>query len=94
MILSEQILLDLLEDDSLKTRGPDFYSLTVEDPHYISPVQMANLYTNSALLVTVMIFLKEELWLQNENDKRLEEKTSYKDFIIPFFAKELSAVFF
>lgn len=81
MNLSQETLLKLLNGENEKTPK-------------LSPIQLAILYTNSALLVTVMEFLKEQLWLQDQADKRLGEDTSYNDFITPMFHCELSALDF
>ncbi|WP_412469632.1 MULTISPECIES: hypothetical protein [unclassified Halobacteriovorax] len=64
------------------------------DTSDFTPTQLAGLYTNSALLVTIMDFLKDELWLKKQEDKRNGQKTSYKDFISPLFEDELEAVSF
>jgi precorrin-6B methylase 2 len=50
-------------------------------------VELADLYTASALLVTMADFLKEELWLQKE--KKLSE-----EFLAPYFSEELKSVEF
>lgn len=93
MNLSHKTQLELLnENDQLI--GPNFYSLKEEDPGFLNPEQMALLYTNSALLVTIMGFLKEQLWLSNKKDRRNGEETSYEDFITPLFNKELTSILF
>lgn len=57
MSISELMFLNLLEGK----KG---------DTTEFSPIQLASLYTNSAFLVTVMDFLKDELWLQKQEDKK------------------------
>lgn len=94
MILSQQTLLHLLDEDSTKEHNSIFYSLKEKDPGFLSPIQMAHLYTNSALLITVMNFLSEELWLQDKEDQKTNIKTSYEDFISAFLFEELEPVFF
>jgi hypothetical protein len=94
MNLSEQTLLDLLIDSNSKSLSQDFYSLRKDEEGYLSPSQMAALYTNSALLVTIMNFLKDQLWIQNATDKKCGQQTSYEEFITPFFSKELLPILF
>ncbi len=94
MKLSQQTLLDLLEGPNLKSTRPNFYSLKKGDSGFLTPIQMAHLYINSALLVTIMGFLKEQLWLKNKEDKKNKKKTSYENFISPFFINELAPIFF
>jgi precorrin-6B methylase 2 len=77
MKISKKTLLDLLED-----KPNSLYDL--------SPIQLAHLYVNSALLVTVMDFIKDQLWL--ENNKKIG--TTYKDFITPFFKEDLISIDF
>ena len=86
MNLSEKTQLNLLEGS--QTNNLDSI------PFDLTPIEMANLYTNSALLVTIMGFLKEQLWLQNKEDNKTGNKTSYRDFILPLFKKELVPVIF
>ncbi|MFG1591464.1 methyltransferase domain-containing protein [Halobacteriovorax sp. CON-3] len=81
MSISELMFLNLLEGK----KG---------DTTEFSPIQLASLYTNSAFLVTVMDFLKDELWLQKQEDKKNGQVTSYKNFITPLFDDELEAVSF
>ncbi|EQC47568.1 methyltransferase domain protein [Bacteriovorax sp. Seq25_V] len=64
------------------------------NPSTFSPAELADLYTKSALLVTVMGFIKEQLWLQQRDDKECGSETSYRDFITPLFKNELSSVLF
>lgn len=80
MKLSEQTLLDLLEDRDSNTK--------------LNPIEMAHLYINSALLVTIMEFLKEQLWLSNKVDEQTRTTTLYVDFITPFFKDELAPIHF
>ena len=94
MNLSQQTFLDLLVDVDSKSTNHNFYTFKKEDDGYLSPMQMASLYTNSALLVTIMGFLKEQLWLKNKEDKELGEETSYENFITPYFIKELQPILF
>ncbi|MFG1492330.1 methyltransferase domain-containing protein [Halobacteriovorax sp. ZH4_bin.1] len=81
MSISELMFLNLLEGK----KG---------DTTKFSPLQLACLYTKSAFLVTVMDFLKDELWLQKQEDKKSSQVTSYENFISPFFDDELEAVSF
>lgn len=55
---------------------------------------MAHLYINSALLVAATMFIKEQLWLQNKEDKKNGVETLYKDFLNPFFKDELISISF
>ena len=80
MNLSEKKLLDLLEGNKSES--------------FLSPIQLAHLYIHSALLITAMDFLKEQLWLKKQKDKKHERETSYESFITPFFLKELSSIKF
>ncbi len=70
----------------------------LKDPNYntddFTPVELAHLYTKSALLITVMGFVKEQLWLQGQEDKRLDEVTSYREFMTPLFSNELTSVLY
>jgi len=94
MKLSHETLLTLLEESSSNRINSNFYNLKENEEGYLDPLKMANLYINSALLVTIMGFLKEQLWLKNEEDKKLNKKTSYEDFLTPFFLNELAPVSF
>ena len=94
MDLTEKTLLNLLIDVDSKSNNQSFYSYKKEDVGYLNPVQMSYLYTSSALLVTIMGFLKEQLWLKNREDKKLGEETTYENFITPYFFKELMPVYF
>ena len=94
MNLSQQTLLDLLEDLNINKSKIHFYSLTKDDPGFLSSIQMSLLYTDSALLITIMGFLKEQLWLKNQEDKELDVVTSYEEFITPLFCKELLPIYF
>ena len=89
MSRSNQTLLELL-------RGtvPGFYSLGKDETGYLNPVQMGRLYTNTALLVTSMEFIKEQLWLQERQDERLGEVTSWGALIAPLFRLELAPLLF
>ena len=89
MSRSNQTLLELL-------RGtvPGFYSLGKDETGYLNPVQMGRLYTNTALLVTTMEFIKEQLWLQERQDERLGEVTSWGALIAPLFRLELAPLLF
>ncbi|PIK13566.1 hypothetical protein [Halobacteriovorax sp. JY17] len=83
MHISKQTLLELLNEEELTHRTSTF-----------TPSQMAHLFVNSALLVEVMGFLKEQLWLKNKEDKELGIKTSYEDFMEPLFSNELESIIF
>lgn len=60
----------------------------------LSAIELSSLYINSALLVTVMEFVKEQLWLKNKEDKNNSGLTSYKDFLTILFEKDLENVGF
>ena len=94
MNASEQTLLDLLEDNHLHTGNPHFYELNEEDNGYLFPAEMAHLYISAALLVTALAFLTDQLWLRDEQDKKDGVRTSYRDFITPFFLNELAPIVF
>ncbi len=83
MKLAEIHFLDLLKKEELKTCKTHF-----------SPIQLAHLYVCSALLVEVMGFVKEQLWLQDKEDDELSKITTYEDFIAPFFGEELKEILF
>ena len=87
--LSELTLLELLNGSK-----PHFFTLEKNDPQYLAPKQMANLYTNSAFLTTVMEFLEEQRWLRSEADKVRGEETSYSELISPLFGDELAPIVF
>lgn len=84
MNLSKQTLLELLGP-----KDSTFYKLKVGEIGYLNSQQMAYLYTHCALLVTVMDYLKEQLWLSKKNDLSLNIETTYIDFISPLFQNEL-----
>lgn len=81
MHVSQQTLLALLNDDP-------------SDMDALSAVEMAHLYIESALLVSLMEFIKEQLWLTAREDRKLGTSTSYEDFIAPLFTSALSPVMF
>ena len=89
MNLSKQTLLNLLNGCH-----PHFYLLKKNDEGFLNPNQLAHLYINSALLVTVMKFIKESLWLKNREDKTQGNETSYNKLIISLFQCELSPILF
>ncbi|MCO4794820.1 MAG: hypothetical protein KC493_13965, partial [Bacteriovoracaceae bacterium] len=78
MNLSDQKLLELLHKEKYDASETTSFN----------PIQMANLYTKSALLVTIVGFLKEQLWLNEKEDEESGKKTSYEEFITPLFQKE------
>lgn len=94
MNVSEETLLNLLEDNHLLTGPPHFYTLKEGDDGHLAPSQMAHLYISVALLITIMDFLSDQLWLKNKADKRCGNNTSYEDFITPFFKNELTPILF
>lgn len=83
MKISESALLELLNEQNLTVCTSKF-----------TPNQMAHLYVSAALLVEVMSFIKEQLWLQDKIDLGLEVKTTYDKFITPFFSNELKETAF
>ncbi len=86
MNLSHSTFLSLLQGDDA------FYSLKEDQPGFLNPDEMAHLYINSALLVTIMIFLKEQLWLKDRDE--LQSHLSYREFLTPLFEDELAPVEF
>jgi len=82
MKLSEIALLELLKGNPF-----DFSSS-------LNPYQIANLFINSAYLVSAMEFIKEELWLKNREDKQFETSTSYDAFLITLFGDDLQVITF
>ena len=91
---SEQTFLDLLIDVEQESTKQKFYFLQEGDIGYLSAIQMSHLYTSSALLATMMAFLKEQIWLKNKEDKLQKTKAAYLKFITPFFLDELLPVLF
>ena len=55
----------------------------------LSPLELANIYTESALLNSSMEFIKEQLWLHNKN-----EQISFEDFLAPLFKLQLKNLSF
>lgn len=55
----------------------------------LSAIELSHLFTYSALLVTVMSFIKEQNWLQDRKDDLSQRSTSYEDFLSPFFVNDL-----
>ncbi|WP_372655912.1 SAM-dependent methyltransferase [Halobacteriovorax sp.] len=83
MKISENALLELLNEQDLTFCTSKF-----------TPSQLAHLYVSSALLIEVMSFIKEQLWLQDKLDQDLDIKTTYEKFISPFFLNELKEIVF
>lgn len=80
MNLSEKKLIDLLEGGA--------------SDRILTPSELAHLYVHSALLVAVMVFIKEQIWLKKKDEKVSGEVTTYEDLITPFFKNELLSVNF
>jgi hypothetical protein len=75
---TQEILLKFLKEDEVQGE--------------YSPKQLSHLYTNSALLGTLLSFVEEQVWLQkNEN---VDKEISYADLLIPLLESELSAISF
>lgn len=77
MNLSKETFLGLLEG-----KNPS----TLE----LGPIQLAHLYINSAFLVTVTGFLKDQLWLKRQEERDI----SYCDFMTPLFSNDLLRISF
>ncbi len=84
MKLSEKTLLNFLEEPNL----------ALTETKELSPLEMGELYIYSAMLGTVMDFLKEQLWLSDREDIRKDINTTYKEFISSFLERELKPLFF
>lgn len=84
MNIAKEYLLNRLESKNLSSYSFDG----------LSPIHLAGLYVQSALLVSVIDFLKDELWLQDKEDERLNIITDYKSFLTPLFLDELIEVDF
>lgn len=94
MNLAQQTLLNLLVTSNTDPTHQKFYLLKEKDPGYLTTVEMADLYITSALLITIMGFLKEQLWLSDKKDISDNTTTSYEHFLTPFFKNELSDIVF
>jgi hypothetical protein len=94
MNLSEETFLGLLIDVDSLAGKQKFYSFEKSDNGYLDPNEMAHLYTNSALLVTIMGFLKDRLWLDGKKNEKLNKTVSYENFISPYFLDALKPVLF
>ncbi len=81
---SQKTLLHLLENEN-----KSFSDLSEHNS-----ITNAELFVSSALLVTVMGFLKEQLWLACKEDGSLKEEGNYKNFISPLFNDVLSEIEF
>ncbi len=81
---SEKGLLQLLAN-----REEKFADLQALNSH-----ENAELFVTSALLVTVMGFLKEQLWLARKSDPGLRGEGHYERFITPLFKDELKSISF
>jgi hypothetical protein len=79
---SKQILLQLLSDSELSV---------ATEIAALDSVQLANIFVDAAFFSNAMKFLTDENWLQRKNQQLA---TSFKDFVGPFFAVELSPVLF
>lgn len=88
MISSHRVMLELLDSHSDSS-----YQYT-GDSEALSPIELAQIYLTSAILVSSMEFIKEQLWLKNKEDKSLGQSTSYDKLLKPFFASELSSISF
>ena len=63
MNLSQETLLKLLSRDTFSS-----FKLESDDIDFLKPSEVASLYIYVALLVTIMGYIKEQLWLyKNEN---------------------------
>ncbi len=94
MNVSQKTFLKLLKQKNNSSETSDLYKLEKCESEYLSPLEMANLYIDSALLVTIADFLKEQLWLTNKQDKLSGKSRSYEEFLRPFFTNELLSIFF
>lgn len=84
---SNQTLLSLLKDSN-----HSLYAIKEDEPGFLSPIQMAHIYVNSAFLVTAMEFIKEQLWLRGKDSKTHPELGTYESLISPFFGDELASL--
>lgn len=82
MTNSQRVLIELLS-----CTDPDLSAgVTLLDSS-----ELAELYVNVAFLISSVQFLHEEHWLQN---KKNTPAKSFRNFVAPFFSKELSPVVF
>lgn len=86
---SEQILLNLLTEG-----GSKINTLRREFLSPLSMEEISQLYIYSAFLVPVMEFIKEQLWLKNNDNKDRKEVVCYEEFLAPFFIEELFSISF
>lgn len=92
--LCRQILLRLLSDPNLpfQRTGPSpFLEKVTAEIAAFDSVELANIFVDAAFFSNAMKFLTDENWLQQKNNL---PSTSFKDFVGPFFAVELSPVLF
>lgn len=82
MNLSQQSLVALLNDGSVKN---SFYSRFLDNSDDLS-----RLYTDTAMMVSIMDYLKERLWLERNQDK----SRSYSTLLTQIFDTDLSAFTF
>jgi hypothetical protein len=91
---SRHILLQLLSDPNLpfQRTGPSpFFDRVASELAAFNSVELANTFVDAAFFSNAMKFLTDENWLQRKNQ---HPTLSFKDFVGPFFAVELSPVQF
>tara|TARA_Y100000590_G_scaffold470776_1_gene670407 strand:- start:41073 stop:42140 length:1068 start_codon:yes stop_codon:yes gene_type:complete len=82
--LSEKTFLKFLNEPNLE----------LTETTELSAEEMGELYIYSALLSTIMGFLKEQLWLSDKEDLVNNIETTYEEFINKFLLKELKPLGF
>lgn len=90
----KQVLLQLLSDPNLplhKTGASPFFDKVASELQVFDSVELANIFVDAAFFSNAMTFLTDENWLLKKNH---QPETSFKDFVGPFFAVELSPVLF
>lgn len=91
---SQTLLLQLFSDPNLpfQRTGPSpFLDKVTAEIAAFDSLELANIFVDAAFFSNAMKFLTDENWLQQKNQ---QPANSFKDFVGPFFAVELSPVQF
>ena len=80
---------DLLDHSDLTLGIQKFSSLEIDNSDFLNSEQMAHFFVNSALLVSILSFVKEQAWLQDKEDKKQNSSTSYEELIDNLFSTEI-----
>mgnify|MGYP000035322601 CR=1 FL=1 len=94
MHISKNTMLDLLDHSDLTLGIQKFSSLEIDNSDFLNSEQMAHFFVNSALLVSILSFVKEQAWLQDKEDKKQNSSTSYEELIDNLFSTEIELMNF